>query len=200
VKVTSEISFSDSCSNPSTFASTAQTDPASDKYTGDEITFLLTEFTIIPSTCSISYSCKSVARADGETSDIDCADLVETGAPFTLTYSADSTTYTQIAPGAYVVTVEGEVDGSNPAILLESTFTLTLVDPCDPPTSVTAATLENQEYTITDTDARYTHPDFTVDPAYCPLTYSYNSGEISNVSGQSAVFDIGQQTLSFEYD
>jgi len=75
-------------------------------------------------------------------------------------------------PGVYTITIKGEVNDSGNS--QDTTFTLTLVDVCDPPTSVTAATLIDQVYTVTDT----THPDFThaafaTVPAYCPVTYAY---------------------------
>jgi hypothetical protein len=65
-----------------------------------------------------------VLRYDGEESLIDCSDIDAAGLLFggndsddnTLTYSADSGAYETIAPGAYVVTVEGEAVGSNPVL------------------------------------------------------------------------------------
>ena len=33
--------------------------------------------------------------------------------------------------------------------------------------------MENQSYTLTDTDQSYTHPDFNISPDYCPVEYSY---------------------------
>ena len=194
---TGDITFVDPCLSPFTFVSTIQTDPASDNYSGSAITFGLTEFTITPDYCTISYSCKGVARQDGAASKIGCADLTvagelfgETGTDNTLSYSIDLATYqsSQIAPGTYVVTVEGSGDSSDPPKKQESTYTFTLVDPCDPPTSVTAAALTDQVYTITDDAATpYTHPVFTIDPSYCPFVYSYSIGDITNVSVPSAI-------------
>jgi len=118
---TGDITFVDPCLNPFTFVSTTQTDPASDNYSGSAITFGLTEFTITPDYCTISYSCLSVVRQDSAVSNIECADLIaagqlfgETGTVNTLSYSIDSATYQlgQIAPGTYVVTVVGGADNS----------------------------------------------------------------------------------------
>ena len=106
-------------------------------------------------------------REDNETSEISCEDLTvagalfgETGTDNTLTYSADSEAYLKIAPGTYVVTIEGQAVNSSPTKSLESTYTFTLVDPCDPPNFVEPTNLDDQVYTITDTDATYMHPAF----------------------------------------
>ena len=80
-------------------------------------------------------------------------------------------------------------------------------DPCDDPT-VTAVGLTNQEITITQDDyPDYTHPIFTIDPSYCPLTYTYTVSNLSN--GNSAITgtsitdtatEIDKQSFSFYYD
>jgi len=89
--------------------------------------------------------------------------------------------------------------GSGAALTKQFTLTVTLVDPCDPPTSVTAAALTDQVYTITDTNATpYTHSDYTADPSYCPLVYSYSIGDITSVSVPSAVTRV-DKTFSFGY-
>ena len=74
----------------------------------------------------------------------------------------------------YTVTIEGTVVGSN-SVTAETTYTITLVDPCDPPTSVTAQAQTDQVYTITqDVKADYTLVPFLVSPSYCPLTLTYD--------------------------
>ena len=140
--------------NPFTFTSTTQTNPASDKYTGNDITFTLTPFTITPDYCDISYACDSITFENGATSSITCSDLIPAGGLFglagaggSLTYSIDTTKYLSenYPPGTYTVTVEGTGDHSDPPQARTATFTFTLVDPCNPPDSVTAgAALENQ--------------------------------------------------------
>ena len=93
------------------------------------------------------------------------------------------------APGIYVVTVKGTVvnSSSSPKSSKLTTYTFTLLDPCSPPISVTAATLTNQQYTITDSTKHYTHPDFTISPSYCPFTYSYDIADITNVANVKAI-------------
>ncbi len=51
----------------------------------------------------------------------------------------------------------------------------TLVDPCDPPVSVSDEPLTDQgDYTVSRSDfANYVHEEFTADPVYCPLVYTY---------------------------
>ena len=49
----------------------------------------------------------------------------------------------------------------------------TLVDPCDPPTSVTGEDFTNQSYTLTDEERSYTHPAFTIEPTFCPFEYTF---------------------------
>ena len=62
-------------------------------------------------------------------------------------------------------------------------FSITIADPCDAPVSVVAATLTNQEYTITDDDAvPYTVPIYTADPAWCAIRYTYT---ITGVPGDA---------------
>ena len=61
-----------------------------------------------------------------------------------------------------------------------------LRDACDPPTSIVPASLENQEYTLTDdSKADYTTPSFVVTPDYCLVDYTYDI-ELLN-AGDSAV-------------
>jgi len=89
--------------------------------------------------------------------------------------------------------------GDEAVLTKQFTFTVTLVDPCDPPTSVQVVALTDQVYTITDTNvAPYLHPDFVISPAYCPLAYTYDLGAISSVSVPSAVTRV-DKTFSFSY-
>ena len=51
---------------------------------------------------------------------------------------------------------------------------------------MTKVALQNQVYTLTDDNAApYVHPDFTVDPDYCPLIYSYSETFLAD--GDSAL-------------
>ena len=60
----------------------------------------------------------------------------------------------------------------------------------------------NQVYTLTETDQSYTHPDFVVNPSYCPepsYTYDYTNFVDSNSKSASAITQNGK-TLVFFWD
>ena len=76
-------------------------------------------------------------------------------------------------------------------------FTIDIIDPCSPPTSLTPPPLVDQEYTITDTAQPYQIPQFTVDPAWCDITYSYT---ITAPEGDPAVnFDSDPASRTFTF-
>ena len=51
-------------------------------------------------------------------------------------------------------------------------FTITIVDPCNPPTSITpSAAIATVYYTVDDPTIAINIPNFTVDPVWCELTY-----------------------------
>ena len=63
---------------------------------------------------------------------------------------------------------------SGPIITCLACFTLIVIDPCDPPTSITLDfPLEDQVYTVDYPAMTYDLPDFTTDPAWCE-TPTYN--------------------------
>jgi len=77
---------------------------------------------------------------------------------------------------------------------LETPFIITIIDPCDEPVSVTASTLTDQEYTITDNVATYTVPVYTANPSWCAITYTYTIKDsegnvVGNVSFDPLTFD-----------
>jgi len=47
--------------------------------------------------------------------------------------------------------------------------------------------LTNQEYTITDNTKTYTHPDWTISPSYCPISYDYNIADITTLPNVKAI-------------
>ena len=66
-------------------------------------------------------------------------------------------------------------------------FTMTYIDPCDPPNSLMSPNLINQVYTINDMMAPdYTHAAFMVDPNYCPLFYTYTETPFTDLNGMDA--------------
>ena len=60
VSDTAKVTFIDPCLNPFTFTSETQINPDSDKFTGDDIVFNLSQFTITPTICELTYVCTSV--------------------------------------------------------------------------------------------------------------------------------------------
>ena len=92
-----------------------------------------------------------------------------------LTFSANKNDYLsgRYAPGEYEVTITGRVGLTNPK-KDSATFTIRLLDPCDQPMSLSAVGISDQFYTIGDINAKdVVHPEFNIEPSYCPITYSY---------------------------
>ena len=68
-----DIFFDNPCEDPFTFAPTAQTNPDSDNYSGEDIVFTLNQFSITPNKCKVEYECTSIVRvADGDSTMITC--------------------------------------------------------------------------------------------------------------------------------
>ena len=98
------------------------------------------------------------------------------------------------------MTITGTAVGSAPTVTKDATFILTLVDPCDPPVSVTSVPLQNQVYTLTDDSATpYVHPAFVVEPSYCPLVYSYSQTYLSDGDSALVLPASDDKTFSFGY-
>jgi hypothetical protein len=72
-----------------------------------------------------------------------------------------------------------------------------LLDPCTPPNEITAAVLDNQEYTITGTATEYTHPEFIIEPDFCQIAYSYEIGASEKTN--EAIITRTDRTFSFFY-
>jgi len=79
-----------------------------------------------------------------------------TDGQFSLTVNSDAYENVVHPPGQYMIAITGTAVGSNPLNSDVAFFFLTLVDPCDPPVSITAPTLVNQEYTLTEIGVTYT--------------------------------------------
>jgi len=58
--------------------------------------------------------------------------------------------------------------------------TVTVIDPCDPPTSLAGITISDVNYVITNTASTVVHGTVVADPAYCPITYSYVIESLQN--------------------
>lgn len=76
-------------------------------------------------------------------------------------------------------------------------ITITLVDPCDPPTSVVAPTVLDQSYTLTDdAAANYLMAEPTITPSFCKYTTSIVVSPLND--GASAVTHV-DNLFSFFY-
>ena len=75
-------------------------------------------------------------------------------------------------------------------------FTVTVIDPCDKPLSVTASALTNQFYTITQNAFDYKFPAYTVSPTWCTITYTYT---ITNSAGDAAINKWSPTTQTFTF-
>ena len=76
-------------------------------------------------------------------------------------------------------------------------FTIDIIDPCSPPTTLLPPILENQEYTITDVPKQYQIPEFTVNPPWCDITYTYT---ITAPEGDAVVdFDSDSASRTFTF-
>lgn len=100
--------------------------------------------------------------------------------------------------GVYEITYRVSFD-DYPGLTLtqEFPFTVTIIDPCDEPVSVTPSVLTDQEYTIIETELDYIVPPYTVDPSWCAISYSYT---VTAIDGDSALsFDDVTPKFTFDY-
>lgn len=198
------IDFNDACLDPFDFNTNSinQQNATPNKYTGTLISVPVSLYAIEPPQCAIVYSCAGVTRVDGQPSQISCADFVvdENAGVWDFSITANDSKYTGLVwdPAVYSVTILGTAVRSGET--LTSNFQLELVDPCNPPNSITAPTLLDQNYIITTPAASYVHEAFSVDPAYCPLEYANSVTLLAN--GNNAVTEgaTNSRTFSFYYD
>ena len=155
-----EIMFNEPCLDPFTFAATAQTSPPANYFDGEDIVFNLNPFTLTPDRCRVVYTCHAVEPSTAGSPT--CADfnfdftfdgvpdngLVDGKLVFVATPQdyADGT----YVPGTYTVTVRGQPARATDQRTDDATFDIVLLDPCDPPTSLTAPGYGNISYTLTD--------------------------------------------------
>ena len=61
---TADVEFDNPCWYPFDFKATQQTNPAADSFSGENIVFTQTPFTMDPPRCKVTYECTSVVRVD----------------------------------------------------------------------------------------------------------------------------------------
>ena len=80
-------------------------------------------------------------------------------------------------------------------VTLIDPFTITIIDPCDNPVSVTPSTISAQEYTITQPSFSYQVPVYVSNPTWCAIIYTYS---ITDSAGSAALtFDPTTRTFTF---
>jgi len=108
---------------------------------------------------------------------------------------------TPYRPGTYTVTVEGAIDGVAAPVEGDTkhtfTFSFTLTDPCDPPTSLVADT-SDLTYKITATATTITPVAWVITPSYC----KFNKNEVINANdlGLTAITEPSDDVFSVFYD
>ena len=100
--VSDTITFNNPCVEDFTLTATGQGTTTSDKFTGTNIAFSITPFTITPDFCPVTYSCAGVTLVGGGTSTVSCSDIT-INADGSVSFSADSDAYVNgvITPGQY---------------------------------------------------------------------------------------------------
>ena len=104
-------------------------------------------------------------------------------------------------PGEYEVTITGTPYKATDGRSDSAKFTITLLDPCDPPVSIESPGLDDQLYLLTAKQESYEHPDFIVTPSYCPIYYSYVIQSLA--AGDSAItqpYTEGDTTFTIYYN
>ena len=96
-----------------TLSSTDQTNPRSDAYTSEEITFTYEPFTVVPSFCAMTIQCNNIAPVN---ENMPCQELVD--GKLTWNFTPADYTDKKIAPGNYVYTFDVSTD-DNQAELTE---------------------------------------------------------------------------------
>ena len=124
----------------------------------------------------------------GPSERLHCRDLTSLNV---LAWTFTPTQYTTdgLAPGDYYFTFEVAIVGVT--VPMEFTILVGLDDPCDPPSMPDPPVLEHQFYTLTAAMLPYTHPEFQVDPVFCPVDYSYVVPTLQN--GETAITRAGKK-------
>ena len=131
------IQFIDPCLSPFDLKSKQTANPAADNFSGNPIIVQLTEFTVQPSTCQVTYSCTDISRVDGTLSELTCGDItVTSNGQVEVTANSASYLSGKITPGVYVIEITG-TSGSDTPKSDKTTIEFEFSDPCDPPVSIT---------------------------------------------------------------
>ena len=162
-----------------------------------DILFTINEYSIAEDPfCTLEYSCESVTWAGTGDSPITCANFTSDfdfsqgdASDGTMNLTVDSSLYGSYEPGVYsinlLVNTTEATTVSAGTTSKQFTWSFTLTDPCDGPTSITvnAATDANYDYKITDTFTPVANTTFTIDPDFCLYEVTSTVGAISGGGG-----------------
>ena len=197
--VSDTITFNNPCVEDFTLTATGQGTTTSDKFTGTNIAFSITPFTITPDFCPVTYSCAGVTLVGGGTSTVSCSDIT-INADGSVSFSADNGDYTSetILPGQYQVAITGTpTEATDPAASAETAapYVYTLVDPCLDVTIVSTDLQANHDLTITEAGRPYTSATlFDISLDYCVKDSTMTLPEIA---GLSDVISYNSETQQF---
>ena len=169
---TFDLNFANPCIDPNfvKLTATPQTNPRADAYTSDDVTFTYNPFTVEPSFCPMTVTCKTVS---GPSNVLPKQNLVD--GKLIWNFTPEDYTDNGLTSGDYVFLFEVSTGPDNLDLIKDFTIKVTLEDPCKNPV-VTKPETSEQSYTITDLDDVYTlGPLFSVTPAFCASTISYTA-------------------------
>lgn len=169
-----------------TIHDTAQEDSElEDGYTGVDMVFNYASFTTTPAYCQplLQVYCSAITIPSTAFAQVTCPTLSEDN-KLTWNYNVGSYLAFGYAPGDYIYTYNVCIFGYTQNCS-SFTVTVTLIDPCDPPLSLSQLDLTDQEYTITQAEVQYQHASYSILPLYCPVEYSYVTPRF--VNGEQAI-------------
>ena len=163
------LSFQNPCSQTDVVTIPAQSQSAptfaTDSYTGTESVFTYTPYAAVPALCELEVSCKETSPVNAR---FPCTEI--TNGVVSRTFTSDD--YENgLEPGTYTTTYEVCVKDA-PTVCETFTTTHTLVDPCDPPKSISLSAIPDVNYVLTLDAETVTVPTPTVDPSYCKVYFT----------------------------
>ena len=191
--------YNNPCLAPSVFNAvqpdiTTQTDT----YSNTLKQWQLKEFEIEPDFCIVEYSCVDVTRDDGVAEQLSCTDFQfdslfdgqQTDGKLQITIPESWYTLgfpnSFYAPGVYTIEIEGHAINAETETKASVFVTLELVDPCNPPQSITPPdSLEDRVYTPTTSYADFGPGTWSITPDYCPFDFEVTCTPIVPVNGNS---------------
>ena len=111
-------------------------------------------FTITPTDCTVTYACDIVTRVDTAATPLACSDFsvdskllggVDDG-KISIMITADDYKNDVFKPGDFLVKICATVDSSTTDVGACANVPFKLIDPCDPPSSLSRVGLTNQIY------------------------------------------------------